>query len=177
MNTIAYSNVNDHIITLLVDHYDSNYNGFTDLVNPLYSNYYTKNFKIIQIQSIKTNDIVDKVEKMVDDTFYFVDTEYSNQTILYFLSYKKAFYYYFGYIRCTTHFEKNKPIYFNQNICDLYQEWYDNGILACECYHINGNYHGQFRKYGYDRELIVDAYYVNDDPICYNQYRNGVKIK
>lgn len=176
MNTIAYSNIHDHIITLLVDHNESNYTGFNEIVNPLYANYNTKNFKIIEIKSIKTNEIVDKVNRMYFDTFYIVNKEYINDSILYFLSYKKAFYYYFGYIRGTTHFEKNKSKYFECDICDVYQEWYDNGLLLCECYHINGNYEGPYKKYAYDEELIVDAFFVNDNPTYYNHFFSYKKL-
>ena len=173
MNTIAYSTVNNYIMTILVDHNESNYNGLHNLVNPLNANYNTKNFKIIEIKSIKTNELVDKVQRTYFDTFYYVNTEYLNDSILYFLSYKKAFYYYFGYIRATTWFEKNKPIYFDQNISELYQEWFDNGILMCECYHINGNYEGPYKKYSIDGEMIIDAYYVNNEPLYYKHYKDG----
>jgi hypothetical protein len=176
MNTIAYSNVNDHIMTILVDHNESNYTGITEITDPLYTNYNTKNFKIIQIKSIKTNEIVDKVYQKFFEIFYTINTEYNNNTILYFLSYKKAFYYYFGFIKSSKNFEKNKQKYFNWNdgINELYQEWYDNGLIYCECHHINGNFEGSYKKYAYNKELIVDAYFVNDEPIYYNQYNNTV---
>jgi hypothetical protein len=172
MNTIAYANINDHILTILVGH-NCNYSGFFDIVDPLFCTYYTKKFKIIKIQSIKTNKIVDKVEKKFFNDFYILNNDYDNDNIIYFLSYKKAFYYYLGYIRATTHFEKNKPKYFEYDICDTYQEWYENGFLLCESYHINGNLEGPYKKYSLDGNLIVDAYFVNDKPIYYNHYKDG----
>ncbi len=71
------------------------------------------------------------------------------------------------------YFEKNKSKYFEYDICDLYQEWYENGILLCECYHVNGKYEGPYKKYASHGVLIVDANFVNDEPIYYNHYIDG----
>jgi len=164
MDTIGYANYNDHILTLYVNH-DKNKEIY--MIDQLYGTYETVGYKIIKIESIKTKQQVNKLKKIYGNDEFVSGEIYEKDYIKYFLSYEKAFYYYFGYMKILQLNNNKEFRYFDSypnGISEIYREWYDNGSILAECFHINGKFDGIHKLY-YKDGKIKETKYENDKNI------------
>ena len=174
---IGYTYLNYYIITLECDDYESS----PKIMNVDNATYYTKNYKIIEIEDFN--------HKSLDMTTNYKKNINYNEKINFWLNkqivFDKKIYDYKYHKRSATpkildqyshpinkvhndyvHVYKEKlETYFNdilKNGCSgIYKSYYPNGVLEEEYFHNNGEIEGEYKKYHENEKLKETCNYLN----------------
>ncbi len=118
-----------------------------------------------------TKKIFDKIKNisinndiLTFNTYYEINKTYNSETKIYYLSYDKAFLKDFISKAQYNLLNKDDTKYYNINA--RYTEWYDNGQLKLDYWHINGKKEGLYQEYDIDGKLLDNKnYFIIDDKI------------
>lgn len=110
-------------------------------------------FKILHIKDI-LNETYTEIDK------YKINSEY-NEKIMFFLIEELAFNHLF--------FLKRQYKLFPNGYSNIYKEYFENGNLRLEFYHINGMINGKYIEYFTNETIRIECYYV--DGIINGEYK------
>lgn len=135
---MRYYKLNKYIFTIeLLDDSIHNENR-NNIIEPLYAKYTTNKYKIIIIENMITNEILEKI-------YNYNVGDIINKKINYFLSKERAFFELDYDFFEETYYEIDKLYYlkffdeYNIYYSGVHKVWNDNGELIEIFYHINGN--------------------------------------
>lgn len=143
---IGYYKYDKYVITIETD------GQIFENVNE-YKKMYCYKFKVLHIKDI-LNEIYSEIDK------YKINNEY-DEKIIFFLKEELAFNYLF--------FLKNQYKLFPNGYSNIYREYYDDGNLRLEFFHINGLINGKYTEYFPNKLIKIECYYV--DGIINGEYK------
>ena len=154
---MRYTKIHRYImkIELCSDSISNEYRN--DIIDPLFAQYKTNKFKILEIEDMVTNELYDNVMNYkINDIIC--------RNINYYFSKECAFfeldYYFFT--------DSYQPLdklyylfYFNNQYTGIHKSWYDSGQLHEEFYHVNGTIEGPYKIYDTNGILIKEYMVIN----------------
>ncbi len=161
---IGFFKHNEYVITIKINDDIKQYNS-NDIFDHYYASYITNNFSVIKIEHMFTKKLINKITNISINndfatyhSFYEVNKTYYESKI-YYLSYDRAYYKDFVH-----KFQWN--IYNNlnnHNYFGIFKDWFDNGQLQSQYWHINGIKEGVYKEYDINGNMIKNIYYENTD--------------
>ncbi len=179
---IGFFKINEYIITIKIHDDIKLYNDLVNVNDHYYATYITNNFTIIKIEHMFTKKPFDKIKNisinndiLTFNTYYEINKTYTGDKKIYYLSYDKAFFKDFidkAQFNLLNKEDNNK--YYNVNT--RYTEWYDNGQLKLDYWHINGKKEGLYKEYDIDGKLITKKNYFSIDDKIDNKIENTYSL-